>query len=404
MLLKFGIKNVFRNKRRTVLSGLAIGVGLTAMIVSDGFMIGMMDNLAGSVIETFMGDGQIHAAGFKKNYDEEKYIKGATKLVEKLKQEKEIKEVTARTQTFGMISSPDNYVNIGITGIESEKESRIIRIKRALKEGTLPTEPMDVVIGQKLAEKLEVKMGDKVVVTVAQAFSEDLAQEQFRVSGILKFDSREFDSSMAFIELNKAQEMLNLKDGAHEIVLKFHDKDVAGNIDHPLWKKYSVDGLEAESWKELAPEIMAMMKMIDVSLCIISAIVFILSAIIIINTLFMSFYDRMFEFGVLRSIGTRPGTIIRLILIEASVLSVVSIICGLIITAAATGYLATIGVDYGGMQVGETTMTEPIYHVFRISQFTVFPALVFILTLVAAIYPAVYASKITIVKAMGKSL
>jgi ABC-type lipoprotein release transport system permease subunit len=404
MLLKFGIKNVFRNKRRTVLSGLAIGVGLTAMIVSDGFMIGMMDNLVNSVIETFMGDGQIHAVGFKKNFEVEKYIENASKLVKSLESEKEIKQVTTRTQTFGMVASPDNFVNVGVVGIESEKESQIIRIKRAVKKGALPSGPMDIAIGKKLAEKLEVKMGDKVVVTVAQAFSEDLAQEQFRISGILKFGSREFDSSMAFITLSKAQDMLNLKDGAHEIVLKFHDKKAAANLDHPIWKKYSTGGLEAESWKKLAPEIMAMKEMIDVSVYIISAIVVILSAIIIINTLFMSFYDRMFEFGVLRSIGTRPGKIIRLILVEASVLSVVSIICGFVITAFATGYLATVGIDYGGMQVGETTMTEPIYHVFNVTQFTGYPVLVFVLTLVAAIYPAIYASKITIVKAMGKSL
>jgi ABC-type lipoprotein release transport system permease subunit len=404
MLLKFGIKNVFRNKRRTILSGLAIGVGLTAMIVTDGIMIGMMDNLVGSVIETFTGDGQIHAEGFKENFEVEKYIKDASILVKKLEQEKEIRQVTTRTQTFGMISSPDNYVNVGVIGIESKKESRIIRIKKAVTKGTLPLRPADITIGHKLAEKLEVNMGDKVVVTVAQAFSEDLAQEQFRVSGILNFGSREFDSSMAFIKLSRAQDMLNLRDGAHEIVLKFYDKEIAGNVDHPIWKKYSVDGLKAESWKKLAPEIMAMMKMIDISVYIISIIVFILSAIIIINTLFMSFYDRMFEFGVLRSIGTRPGKIIRLIMIEASALSVVSIICGFIITAAATIYLSTVGIDYGGMQVGETTMSEPIYFVFRATQFTVFPAAVFILSLLAAVYPAIYASKITIVKAMDRSL
>ncbi len=404
MIIKFGIKNVFRNKRRTILSGLAIGVGLTSMIVADGFMVGMMDNLVGSVIETFTGDGQIHAEGFKENFEVEKYIKDASKLVEKLEQEKVIKQVTTRTQTFGMISSPDNFVNIGVVGIEPEKESKIIRIKKAVKKGALPMGAGDIAIGHKLAEKLEVSMGDKVVVTVAQAFSEDLAQEQFRVSGILDFGSREFDSSMAFINLFKGQEMLNLKDGAHEIVLKFHDKEIAGNVDHPIWKKYSVNGLKAESWKKLAPEIMAMMEMIDISVYIISIVVFILSAIIIINTLFMSFYDRMFEFGVLRSIGTRPGKIIRLIMVEASVLSVVSIICGFVITAAATWYLSTVGIDYDGVQVGETTMTEPIYHVFRAAQFTIFPAAVFILSLLAAIYPAIYASKITIVKAMDKSL
>ncbi|MCK5683744.1 hypothetical protein KAJ27_06470 [bacterium] len=91
-------------------------------------------------------------------------------------------------------------------------------------------------------------------------------------------------------------------------------------------------------------------------------------------------------------------------MIEASALSVVSIICGFFITAAATGYLSIVGIDYGGMQVGEATMTEPIYFVFRATQFTVFPVAVFILSLLAAIYPAVYASKITIVKAMNRSL
>jgi ABC-type lipoprotein release transport system permease subunit len=404
MLIKFGIRNVFRNKRRTVLSGLAIGVGLMSMIASDGFMLGMMENLVGSVIETFMGDAQIHYKDFRKNYEVDKYIKNSTQVLNELKKEKALKYVTARTQTFGMISSPDNYVNVAVIGINSEIESKITKLKKNLKSGKLPIGPQDILIGKKLARKLEVSLGDKVVITVAQANSEDLAQEQFRIAGIFHFGNKDFDQGMVFIGLEKAKEMLNLGDGVHEIVLKFNNKDDASRVDHPIFKKYSKNGMEAKSWKELAPEINAMLDMVDVSIYIITGIVFILASIIIMNTLFMSFYDRMFEFGVLRSIGTRPFTIIRLILIEASTLSVVSIICGFIITFIVCGYLAVFGVDYGGIQVGETTMTEPIYLIFRAKQFTLFPLLVFILTLVAAIYPAIYASRITIVKAMDKSL
>jgi ABC-type lipoprotein release transport system permease subunit len=242
-----------------------------------------------------------------------------------------------------------------------------------------------------------------VVLTVAQAYSGDLSQEMFRISGIYHFNIKEMDRAMAFVRLPQAQHMLGLSDQVHEIVLRLSDGSLGRDLSLPVWERYSQNGNEAVSWTVLLPEVQAAFELSDFATWLIGLILFGVVALGIINTLFMSLHERMFEFGVLRAVGTRAFAMARLILLEAGALAAFSIILGAILGFLVTYVTMKIGINYTGIEFSGVTFRELLYPVLEVKQFIVYPLAVFVFTTLAGLYPAVFAAKLTPAKAMRRS-
>ena len=405
LYLKLAIRNLFRNKRRTFIAGSAIGIGLAALIFTDALIIGMEVNMVASATESYLGEGQIHHHDFRTSYAVEETINNLPEVLEQLEQEEIVEKFTQRTMTFGMITSPANLGAVSMMGINPVTERDLSQIDEAIISGNYfeGDNPRDIIIGSKLAELLEVDLGDRVVMTVAQANSGDLSQEMFRISGIYHFNIKEMDRAMAFVRLPKAQEMLGIEGEVHEIVLKFSDGSHGRDRSLPFWKKYSTDGNEAVSWTVILPELDAAFEMSQFATYIVGLILFGVVALGIINTLFMSLHERMFEFGVLRAVGTRPFAMARLILFEAGALAVLSIIIGAVIGYTVTYILMQVGIDYTGIEFSGVTYRELLYPIMTPRQFIEFPILVFLFTLLVGLYPALYAARLSPAKAMRRS-
>ena len=136
---------------------------------------------------------------------------------------------------------------------------------------------------------------------------------------------------------------------------------------------------------------------------IIGVILFFVVIFGIINTLFMSLYERMFEFGVLRAVGTRPFGMARVILFEAGALAIVSIGLGMVLGFLVTAVLNRTGIDYTGIEMVGVTMQEFIYPTLTVEQFIIYPVWLFVFTIIAGLYPARYAAKMSPAAAMRRS-
>jgi len=406
ILIRIAWRNVLRNKRRTLLSGLAVGIGLAAMIFVNGLFTGMLESMIRTATETFLGEGQIHAEGFMDTLEVERTIHDSERVLKDLTTEEAIKRFTPRTVSFSMLSSAGGVKSVMLYGIEPASERDISLVDESIREGSYlaGNDANRILIGSKTAETLEVGIGDRIVVTVAQAHTGELAQEMFRVGGIFHMGVREADSGLAFVHIEKARQLLGLGQGVHEIALEFRSLDMAADLSLPFWKKYSTGGNEAISWKQLVPQLESVIKMSRLSTVIIMFLVFAVVGLTIMNSLFMSLHERMFEFGVLRAIGTRPSGMAAIILLEALSLSVISIVIGAVLGLAFTAYFAQHGINYKGIEFAGVTLTELIYPVFTAEQFTLFPLLVVLFSLAAAFYPAVYAARLTPARAMRRSM
>ena len=405
ILVKLAWRNIFRNKRRTFIAGTAIGIGLTALIFIDAFMIGMSETMIRTATSSFLGDAQIHRAGFRDEQEASLTIQEIDKVTAKLAEETIVQHFTQRALVTGMITSPANVSAINLVGVHPPTEKFLSLIDDAITEGVYfeGDNNRDVVIGAKLAEILEVELGDRVVVTVAQAETGELSQEMFRVSGIYYFADEAMNSGMAFIRIQKAQEMLAIGSDVHEIAIKFTSIAYSQDLSLPFWDIYSQDGNEALSWTELMSQLTLVLDMTEYSKYIMGVILFGVVIFGIINTLFMSLYERMFEFGVLRAVGTRPFGMAQVILFEAGALAIVSIGLGAILGFLVTGILAHTGIDYTGIEMMGVTMQEFIRPVMTVEQFIIYPIWVFLFTVIAGLYPARYVAKMAPVDAMRRS-
>ena len=405
ILTKLAWRNIFRNKRRTIIASTAMGIGLAALIFVDAFWMGMEQNMIKTATASFLGEAQIHREGFRGEREVSLIIRALDELTANLAEEPIVGHFTQRTLAPGMITSPANVSAINLVGVYPPTEKFLSKVDDAITEGAYfeGDNSRDMVIGTKLAEVLEVGLGHRVVVTVAQAKSGEISQEMFRISGIYHFADEEMNRGMVFVRIDKAQQMLAIGNGVHEIALKFTSLAYAQDSALPFWGAYSQHGNEALSWTEIMPQLEAILKMSQTSKYIMGIVLFGVVVFGIVNTLFMSLYERMFEFGVLRAVGTRPLRMAQVILFEAGALAIVSIGLGATLGWLVTAIFVHRGIDYTGIEMMGVTMQELIYPIMAVRQFILYPIWIFVFTIIAGLYPARYVAKMTPVDAMRRS-
>ena len=405
ILIKLAWKNIFRNKRRTIIASTAIGIGLAALIFVDGLWLGMKRNMVQTATDSLLGDGQIHQQGFRDTRAVEMTVNELNEVVTTLSEEVLVEHFTQRVLAFGMITSPANVSAISVVGVQPPTERFLSQIDDAIVEGSYfeSDSERNIVIGAKLAEILEVGLGARVVVTVTQAGSGDLSQEMFRISGIYHFADEAMNVAIAFVQLKKAQQMLAIGSNVHEIAIKFTGTEYGLDKHLSFWETYSRYGNEAVSWTEILPQLQAMFEMSKFSKYVMGVVLFGVVVFGIINTLFMSLYERMFEFGVLRAVGTRPFGMARLILFEAGALAILSIGLGIVLGFGITLLFAKVGIDYTGVEMMGVTIQELIYPVMKVKPFIFYSVWVFVFTIITGLYPAWYAAKMSPATAMRRS-
>ena len=190
----------------------------------------------------------------------------------------------------------------------------------------------------------------------------------------------------------------------HEFVLTFVNPEDAENPDSGIFKQLNDEEIEALGWLDLNREIGLIIELMAYSSLVVGAVLFLLASLGVINSMFMSIYERIYEFGVIKAIGTRPAEISRLILCEAFLLATISCGIGMLLGFAVNSWTSVNGIGLGEMEFSGIAISNNIFGEFHISQFTQFPIYVVILTIAAAIYPARFAARIIPSEALQRSL
>ena len=239
---------------------------------------------------------------------------------------------------------------------------------------------------------------------MAQIGTGETSQELFRLSGILEFGSREMDEGFAFINLATAQRLIATEDSVHQIVVRFHDPALAKNREHSLYKSLTHGDIEAMSWLDFNPSISSVIQISNFVTLILGVVLFLIASLGVINSLFMSIYERIHEFGIAKAVGTTPGNIIQLVMLEALIIAVVSCILGGILGYLSSSWFSVHGLPVGEFEVSGIAIDGSIKTKVLAQQFILFPAYIVLLTLAAALYPALFASRIVPAVALQRSL
>lgn len=398
-------RNLFRNTRRTVLTCLLISSALIVMILVDGLILGMSDVMVGGITHTLEGEAQVNRKGFRDNFEVEYVIEDPDPILAELAVTDSIAGFGPRILVGAMIASPYNTTGGLVYGVDATRELDVSKIRDAVYEGEYLTgEKREILIGKHMADLLEVKLGDRIIVTAATVDNNEITQELFRVTGFLEFGPEEMDESLVFINLDQAQKALGMEGRLHQIAIRFKDPEDARNPELPIFRKLTDDKNEALGWLDLQPSIGAMIEMSNYSTAIVGLILFLLTSLGVINSMFMSIYERIYEFGVAKAIGTTPRQIFGLVLFEAFFLAILSCFFGILLGYLFSNYFSEYGIPMGKMEVSGIVVDGNLYTKPALYQFIAFPIYVTLLTLFAALYPAAFAAKIVPTQALQRAL
>jgi ABC-type lipoprotein release transport system permease subunit len=271
-----------------------------------------------------------------------------------------------------------------------------------------PSDPADIYIGEKLARTLDVELDDRVVLTVAPAGASRPSAAAFRVRGVFHTGVDELDGFYAQIPLAEAQSMLSLGHRVTQVALLLDDLRATARVQQQMAaavEDAGLAGLEVLPWQVALRELYEAIVLDDIGNYLMHAIVFLIVAIGIFNTILMSVMERTREFGVMLAIGTSGRRLFEVVMLEAVVLAVVACAAGLAIGLSMHLYVAHVGVDVGALY-GEDfnfagiAFSGTIYSTLYAPQVASWAVIVFFIVLLSSVYPAVRATRLKPVEAM----
>jgi len=405
VFLRIGLRNLARNPRRTLLTLLALGAGLAAQLflgaLGQGFFLQMRDNATGLLT----GEGQIEVPGFRREFDPSLTMPEAERLLIQARAHPGIAAAAPRVQAMIMLSSPTRSEAVMLYGIDAIAELEVTQLHRYVSEGRFLTAgaTREIVLGKALAERLGVRVGEKIVAMGATAAG-DLGSSALRVAGITATGNDMLDRNVAITGLAAARELLSMDGGeASTIALRFQHIDQAEDTALALQAGLGDAGLRVVSWQALLPEIVQMLDLLQVNLCFILGVVFLIVALGVMNILLMAVLERMREFGLQLALGTRPAQILRTVLYESLVMAVLGLCIGLLLGAVIVGYYQRSGFDltaYAAAVRAIPGMTGIVYPAMLLDD-VLWPTLaLFVTSLAAALYPAWRASRLDAAQAL----
>ena len=396
MLLKLAWRNIWRNKRRSLIVLLSVVVGVVAIIISDGLSNGMMRQMLFNQISSSISHIQIHKKGFRDNKLVKNYLPDYKHVESVLKTEPLVKSFSERVITSGLLSSANNSSGVMIYGVHPNEEAKVSKIKSSIIEGKYFGDgSRSIVIGKKLAEKLGVEVGDKVV-AMSTSLSGEMGSELFRVSGIFRTFSSDFDKTTIYIPIQTAQKMLGLGNKIDEFAIILDNYKEAPQVKKQLLSKLNNDKYEVFTYGDLLPMLILQMDIYNETMFILNLIIGLALVFGIINTMLMAVYERIREFGVLMSIGMKNKKIITMILSEAFILGVIGSILGLLIGLLIQIPLSKSGIDLsffaeGLESFGAGAIIYPVLSIQNLINTIIFMPFV---AVIGAIYPAYKAIKL----------
>jgi putative ABC transport system permease protein len=345
IMLKIAFRNIFRQKRRSILTALSMFGGF----VLAAFFIGFSEGTYNGIIDTFtrnqMGHIQIHHKDYLDRPSLYKTVDCLPEIENILSEVDKVDSWAPRIYSAGLASVTEKSAGVRIIGIDPVQEDRTTKFHEKLKEGTMfsAVTAQEVIIGKGLAKLLKGGVGDDVVL-VSQAADGSIANDSFRIVGILDSGDEIGDRASFYLPLSVAQEFLVLEGRVHEIavtVRSLSDVDYVNNI---LKQKFSAlnshsdstnsrgnsgNSLAVESWQVFARSFYIAMKADKEGMWIMLLIIVLVVAVGVLNTVLMSVLERRREYGVLKAVGTKPWQIIRMVLLEVNILAMICLVFGI---------------------------------------------------------------------------
>ncbi|MCF6184123.1 MAG: FtsX-like permease family protein [Bacteroidales bacterium] len=398
MLISIAWKNIWRNKLRSAVVIIAVTLGLIGGIMSVGIMFGSSDQRIKDALNDYVSEIQIHHPKYSENNEAKYIIKNSDNAEKIISEIPGVKSVCSRMKIIGMANSPEAAVGIVINGINPEREKKVTDIYTKIPDslGTYfkNTKRNPVLISSKLAEKLNLHLRSKVVLTF-QEKNGTMTGGAFRVSGIYKTNNSMFDETNIFVKKEDlARLTLFPENTAHEIAVRITDKKQLETIKADISKKYP--DLSVMTWKELQPDLAMVTDFMNQMMAIFMIIILSALGFGIVNTMLMVVLERIKEIGMLMAVGMNRIRVFTMIMLETVFLSVVGGGIGMAVSAILLNYFGRVGMSFSSVSKGLESFgySAVIFPKVETSFYFMLSFLIILTGIIASVYPAIKAVKL----------
>ena len=398
-IFKMAWRNIWRNRRRTLVTVAAMSLALCATILYSGFAAGMLQGLEGKIVNMEVGDIQVFARGYLDKPQIYARMEDSDALLRKL--DAAGFTSTARLLGAGLAAAKDQSAGIQLRGIDVERDRKVSQVYRLVGQGKWldPGAPGEVVIGKRLAKTLNVKVGGEIVV-LSQAADGSMANEVYKVRGVLRSVSDVADRAGVFVTTGAFRELFTMPTGAHQLIIRRGEVPLAAATERV---RQMMPEHDAKSWKERMPTLSSYLENARGMLYFMFMIVYIAIAIVILNAMLMAVFERVREFGVLKALGMGPATVLRLVLTESAMQTGLAMVAGGALSVGPAWYLQVHGVNMtsmAGINIHGMSWESMIHGSF--DQASVVGPVVMLVVIVffAVLYPAIKAALISPVAAI----
>ncbi|MDG2071038.1 MAG: FtsX-like permease family protein [Pseudomonadales bacterium] len=401
-LMTMAWRNVWRNTRRSGVTIAAMTFSLLMMICTTSFYEGLIVKMEANIIEVEMGDIQIHVKDYLNKPSIYGSIEGAHDIAEALEAKRY--QTSQRYLGSGLVASSETSSGAALFGVNVSDDADVSLVFERVTDGKWlnVSESRGVVIGRLLARTLGVTIDDELVL-LGQAADGSMANDLYRVRGILGSISEVTDRRGVFMLADSFVDFYAMWGGAHRLVVR---RPVGTELLEALAEVKEItvgQALEIKSWRELSP---ILATMIDSALQLLQLgflVIYVAVVILLLNAMLMAIFERIREFGIMKAIGVSPGSVLQLILIEGAIQALVAVVLALLLSVPALWYLVNVGIDLGSL--GGVSMMgmslDPVWQgVVSAKTFAMPLTTMLIIIVLGILYPAIKAARITPLEAI----
>jgi putative ABC transport system permease protein len=396
-------RNIWRHPRRSSLTIAAMVFANMLLVFMLGLQLGQYRMMIDNSLSIFTGQLQVQDINYLDEPQMYRTVPNADRLAEQIRHDTRLDAVSVRTYGFALLSSDKRTIGVQVTGVDPEHEHLVSTIPGLVKEGRFLSSASanEAIVGSTLARNLKVDIGDEVTV-LGSGRDGSIAATIVPVVGIFHSGSHELDRQMMEIPIDKFRDVFVMGNAAHSIIVA-GDRAKADIYSEAIEKLVrNEDKLVLHDWETLVPGLRQAIEADFFSAWIMYALLIVLVAFSMMNTMLMSVLERTHEFGILLALGVRHGRLSRIILAESILLSLAGMIIGIIAGSLITLYFHQNGFTYPGMEEMGERFNIPSTLIPEISLRTVIPGplVVMIASIIASIYPIWHLRKLRPIEAL----
>lgn len=355
-IARMAFRNVFRQKRRTLFTGLSIAGGFCLAVIFIGLEDGSYDNIIAQFTGARTGQVQIHHGTYLDRPSLYKTIDDPGRVGPLAAGVRGVKSWAPRVYADGLASVGDQTAGVEIVGLDPAREEATTRYGRTVVRGRALSgeRAKEAILGEGLAQVLGAGLGDEVVL-LSQGADGSLANDLFRVVGLAATGDPLADRTTLEIPLGAAQDFLVLGKRVHEIALTISPVSRARALAAALGRRLAGFDLSVAPWQVFAGSFYQAMSADKAGMWVLLVVIVVIVAVSVLNTVLMAVLERRREYGLLKALGTRPRQVIGLVLAEVLILTVLASLVGAGLGFAGNlllsrhGIKFSSGLTYGGM-------------------------------------------------------